>query len=128
MTQNQSPEPDTDARTRRTRRRRPRRSCTASARRPSALGVKPDARLQTAFLTQAFLWMFVGLLVTAGVAYVVQTNARLLEFAGGNFFLLFIAQLGDRVRHQPARSTGSARPPPSACSSSTPRRSGSRSG
>ena len=60
---------------------------------PSALGVVPDARLQNAFLSQAFLWMFAGLLLTAGVAYVVQTNARLLDFASGNFFLLFIAQL-----------------------------------
>ena len=60
---------------------------------PSSLGVVPDARLQNAFLSQAFLWMFAGLLPTAGVAYVVQTNARLLEFASGNFFLLFIAQL-----------------------------------
>ncbi len=60
---------------------------------PSSLGVVPDARLQNAFLSQAFLWMFAGLLLTAGVAYVVQTNARLLEFASGNFFLLFIAQL-----------------------------------
>jgi uncharacterized protein len=61
---------------------------------PSALGVKPDVRLQTAFLTQAFMWMFVGLIVTAGVAFVVQSNERLLEFAAGNLFLLFIAQLG----------------------------------
>jgi FtsH-binding integral membrane protein len=60
---------------------------------PSTLGVVPDARLQNAFLSQAFLWMFAGLLLTAGVAYVVQTNQRLLEFASGNFFLLFIAQL-----------------------------------
>ena len=60
---------------------------------PSSLGVVPDARLQNAFLSQAFLWMFAGLLLTAGVAYVVQTNARLLDFASGNFFLLFIAQL-----------------------------------
>lgn len=60
---------------------------------PSALGVVPDARLQNAFLSQAFLWMFAGLLLTAGVAYVVQTSPRLLEFASGNFFLLFIAQL-----------------------------------
>jgi FtsH-binding integral membrane protein len=60
---------------------------------PSALGVKPDARLAAAFLSQAFLWMFAGLLVTAGVAYVVTTNERLLEFASGSFFLLFIAQL-----------------------------------
>jgi FtsH-binding integral membrane protein len=61
---------------------------------PSTLGVKPDARLAQAFLTQAFMWMFAGLLLTAGVAYVVQSNPKLLEFAEGNFFLLFIAQLG----------------------------------
>ena len=61
---------------------------------PSALGVKPDARLANAFLSQAFMWMFAGLLLTAGVAYVVQSNPRLLQFAEGNFFLLFLAQLG----------------------------------
>ncbi len=61
---------------------------------PSALGVRPDARLASAFLTQAFVWMFAGLLVTAGVAAVVQSNDRLLEFALGNFFILIIAQLG----------------------------------
>jgi FtsH-binding integral membrane protein len=60
---------------------------------PAALGVKPDARLASAFLTQAFVWMFAGLLVTAGVAYVVQGNQRLTDFALGNIFLLFIAQL-----------------------------------
>jgi uncharacterized protein len=60
---------------------------------PSALGVKPDARLQAAFLTHAFIWMFAGLLVSAAVAAVVQANPRLLEFAYGNFFILFIAQL-----------------------------------
>jgi hypothetical protein len=61
---------------------------------PSTLGVKPDARLQTAFLTQAFVWMFVGLIVTAGVAAVVQTNQQLINFAADNFFILIIAQLG----------------------------------
>jgi uncharacterized protein len=60
---------------------------------PAALGVKPDARLAQAFLTQAFVWMFAGLIVTAGVAGVVQSNERLLEFAQGSFFFLFIAQL-----------------------------------
>ena len=60
---------------------------------PSALGVKPDARLAAAFLSQAFLWMFAGLLVTAGVAFAVQTNDRLLQFASDYFFMLFIAQL-----------------------------------
>jgi FtsH-binding integral membrane protein len=58
-----------------------------------ATAVRPDARLAQAFLTQAFLWMFVGLLVSAGVAFVVQSNERLLEFAAGNYFLLLIGQL-----------------------------------
>ena len=61
---------------------------------PAALGVRPDARLATAFLSQAFLWMFAGLLLTAGVAYVVQSNPRLLEVASGSFFILFILQIG----------------------------------
>ncbi len=61
---------------------------------PSALGVKPDARLQAAFLSQAFLWMFAGLLATAIVAYAVQSNDALLNFASGSFFILFMAQLG----------------------------------
>jgi FtsH-binding integral membrane protein len=60
---------------------------------PAALGVKPDARLASAFLSQAFLWMFAGLLLTAGIAGVVQGSERLLVFAQGNIFLLFIAQL-----------------------------------
>ena len=60
---------------------------------PSALGVKPDARLAQAFLTQAFVWMFFGLLVSAGVAAFVQSNKQLLAFAQGNFFILIIAQL-----------------------------------
>ena len=59
---------------------------------PSALGVKPDARLAAAFLSQAFLWMFAGLLVSAGVAFAVQSNERLLSFAQDNVFLLIIAQ------------------------------------
>jgi hypothetical protein len=59
----------------------------------TALGVKPDARLAQAFLTQAFVWMFVGLLISAGVAFFVQSNERLLGFAADNFFILIIAQL-----------------------------------
>lgn len=55
--------------------------------------VRPDPRLAQAFITQAFLWMFVGLLVSAGIAWFVQTNDRLLAFAAENFFLLAIGQL-----------------------------------
>jgi uncharacterized protein len=61
---------------------------------PATLGVQPDSRLATAFLSQAFTWMFAGLLVTAGVAYVIQSNPRLLEFARGGGFVLFIVQIG----------------------------------
>src|SRR3990170_4090492 len=60
---------------------------------PSALGVRPDARLAQAFLTQAFVWMFVGLMISAGVAFVVQSNETLVRFAAGNFLVLIIAQL-----------------------------------
>ncbi|MBA2700351.1 MAG: Bax inhibitor-1/YccA family protein [Chloroflexi bacterium] len=61
---------------------------------PSELGVRPDARLSSAFLSQAFLWMFIGLLVSAGVAYFVLQNEPLKAFAAGNFLILMIAQLG----------------------------------
>jgi FtsH-binding integral membrane protein len=60
---------------------------------PSTLGVRPAAQLSAAFLTQAFAWMFVGLLLTAGVAFVVQSNERLLEFAGQWTLLILLAQL-----------------------------------
>jgi FtsH-binding integral membrane protein len=63
----------------------------ADADAPPAIQV--DARTQQAFLTQAFLWMFVGLAVTAAIAFVVQSNERLLEFAANNLLILIIAQL-----------------------------------
>ena len=50
------------------------------SRRPATRRSDPvDARTQQAILTQAFLWMFVGLAVTAAVAFVVQSNERLLR-------------------------------------------------
>lgn len=54
---------------------------------------RADAALQGAFLTQAFFWMFAGLLLTAAVAAVVQFNDGLLNFAGRNFMILIIGQL-----------------------------------
>ncbi|MBP1704790.1 MAG: hypothetical protein H6Q36_529 [Chloroflexi bacterium] len=38
---------------------------------PSQLGVRPAAQLSTGFLTQAFFWMFIGLLVTTGIGVAV---------------------------------------------------------
>jgi FtsH-binding integral membrane protein len=51
---------------------------------PSQVGVRPDARLAQAFLTQAFFWMFLGLLLTTGVGAVVagMSDAQLTSLAG----------------------------------------------
>jgi uncharacterized protein len=50
---------------------------------PSQLGVRPAVQLSTGFLTQAFFWMFIGLLVTTGIGVAVaglpeQTLANLM--------------------------------------------------
>jgi FtsH-binding integral membrane protein len=60
----------------------------------NGVDVRAGARVQGAFLTQAFFWMFAGLLLTAAVAAVVQLNESLLEFAANYFIVLFLAQLG----------------------------------
>ena len=61
---------------------------------PSQVGVRPDARLSAGFLTQAFTWMFAGLLLTAGIAFVVQSTPKLLE-AGRTLFLpAILVELG----------------------------------
>lgn len=52
----------------------------------------PDARTQQTLLAQSFLWMFAGLAVTAGLAFFVQSNTRLLQVAADNILLLFIGQ------------------------------------
>jgi FtsH-binding integral membrane protein len=49
--------------------------------------------VQGSFLTQAFFWMFAGLLLSAGIATVVQFNQQLVDFAASNFLILIIAQL-----------------------------------
>jgi FtsH-binding integral membrane protein len=60
---------------------------------PSQLGVRPSAALAQQLLTHAFGWMFAGLLLTAGVAAVVQTSETLTTFALKYFLLLIIGQL-----------------------------------
>jgi FtsH-binding integral membrane protein len=59
-----------------------------------AAGAKAGVQTQAAFLTQAFFWMFAGLLLTAAVAAVVQLNGSLLLWAAENFLILFLAQIG----------------------------------
>jgi FtsH-binding integral membrane protein len=61
---------------------------------PSSLGVRPRAELSAGFLTQAFGWMFAGLLLTAGIAFLVQSNERLLSFAATLFLPAMLVELG----------------------------------
>jgi hypothetical protein len=59
---------------------------------PSQVGVRPDARLAQAFLTQSFFWMFLGLLVTTGVGFLVSSlpEETLLRYAGLALPLLLV--------------------------------------
>jgi FtsH-binding integral membrane protein len=59
-----------------------------------AYGQQAGTAVQSAFLTQAFFWMFAGLLLTAAVAAYAQFNQGLLEFVGRNFLILILVQLG----------------------------------
>ncbi|HEX8025058.1 MAG TPA: Bax inhibitor-1/YccA family protein [Candidatus Limnocylindrales bacterium] len=52
-----------------------------------------SAAVTPAFLTQAFMWMFAGLLLTAGVSAFVRTSDALLTFATNNLLVVFIAQI-----------------------------------
>jgi FtsH-binding integral membrane protein len=61
---------------------------------PSALGVRPRTELSAGFLSQAFGWMFAGLLLTAGVAFLVQSNERLLSLAATLFLPAILVELG----------------------------------
>ncbi|HSL97855.1 MAG TPA: Bax inhibitor-1/YccA family protein [Candidatus Deferrimicrobiaceae bacterium] len=61
---------------------------------PGGIAAPATAAVQGSFLTQAFFWMFAGLLLSAAVATVVQFNESLVEFAASNFLILIIAQLG----------------------------------
>jgi len=61
---------------------------------PSRLGVRPDARLAQAFLTQSFFWMFLGLLVTTGVGVLVTSlPEQQMASLAGLVLPLIIAQL-----------------------------------
>jgi len=60
---------------------------------PEQLGVRPSAALAQQFLIHAFGWMFAGLLITAGVAAIVQSSPALTSMIGRNYWLLFFGQL-----------------------------------
>ena len=52
------------------------------------------AVVREGFLTMAFVWMFVGLLLSAATTYLTMTNPDVLKFAVGNLLILFLVELG----------------------------------
>jgi FtsH-binding integral membrane protein len=60
---------------------------------PGSIEARSSVAASSAFLTQAFTWMFAGLLLTAGVAAFVQASPSLLQVAAGNLLFVFIGQL-----------------------------------
>jgi hypothetical protein len=61
---------------------------------PADARLRPSPELTAQVLTQAFVWMFAGLLVTAVVSFLVQGNESLQRGIAGNWFILFIVQVG----------------------------------
>jgi FtsH-binding integral membrane protein len=62
--------------------------------RVNGVDVRAGAQVQGAFLTQAFFWMFAGLLLTAAIAAFVQFNPALQAFAADFWIVLIFGQLG----------------------------------
>ena len=60
---------------------------------PSQLGVRPAPALVQQLLVGAFGWMFAGLLLTAGVAYLVTTSTGVMSAVVGIWLPLVIGQL-----------------------------------
>jgi FtsH-binding integral membrane protein len=60
---------------------------------PERLGVRPNTALSSAFLSQAFIWMFLGLLLSAFVAFLVQNNLGLTETVVNLWLPLIIAEM-----------------------------------
>lgn len=61
---------------------------------PAQLGLRPPAALVQQLLIGAFGWMFAGLLLTAGVAYLTSTSEQLIIAVARGWFVLVILQLG----------------------------------
>ncbi len=55
--------------------------------------VRPSAAVAMGFLSQAFLWMFAGLLLTAGVAFVVQSSPAVMRTVAGSWIFIVLGQL-----------------------------------
>ncbi|HVA85747.1 MAG TPA: Bax inhibitor-1/YccA family protein [Candidatus Saccharimonadales bacterium] len=61
---------------------------------PSQVGVRPTTQLSAGFLSQAFTWMFAGLLLTAGITYLVQSDSRVYSAAANLFMPALLLELG----------------------------------
>ena len=59
---------------------------------PTQLGVRPAPALVQQLLIGAFGWMFAGLLLTAGVAYLVSGNTELIATIGHYWWIIAIGQ------------------------------------
>jgi FtsH-binding integral membrane protein len=57
------------------------------------LGARPAAGLSAMFLTQAFMWMFLGLILSAFVAFLVENNLGLGETVLNLWLPLIIAEM-----------------------------------
>jgi len=64
----------------------------AAGNQQGAIDLRVGTQAQGSYLTQAFFWMFAGLLLTAAVGWVVQSNETVIRFVANNFFLVIIAQ------------------------------------
>ncbi len=60
---------------------------------PTQLGIRPAPELVQRLLVGAFGWMFAGLLISAGVAFVTTTSTGLLNTVADIWFLIVIGQL-----------------------------------
>jgi FtsH-binding integral membrane protein len=69
---------------------------------PSQLGVRPSPALVQQLLIGAFGWMFAGLLLTAGVAYLTATSEALLQTVAGLWILLLFGQIALAIGIQAA--------------------------
>ena len=60
---------------------------------PERLGVRPAARLSTAFVSQAFFWMFMGLGVSAVIAFLTENNLGLTRTVANLWLPLVIVEM-----------------------------------
>lgn len=60
---------------------------------PGQAEVRPSAAVAMGFLSQAFLWMFAGLLLTAGVAFVVQASPAVMRTVAGAWLFVVLGQV-----------------------------------